>query len=230
MPGREAPRILGQNREAPVRGPPGIGQSFLVTDRFEQALVYAARLHRAQRRKGAGVPYISHLLGVTSLVLEHGGDEEEAIAALLHDSLEDIGGDNLKRELRERFGERVLEIVEGCTDSDTKPKPPWRERKQAFVERLPHATCSIRLVCAADKLHNARSLLADYRRVGERLWELFRGGRAGTLWYYRAVVDALRQAETTPLVEELDRVVTELEQAARLARGGAGSQTRDANT
>lgn len=201
-----------------------------MTDRFEQALVYAARLHRGQRRKGAGVAYISHLLGVTSLVLEHGGDEEEAIAALLHDDLEDIGGENVRRELRERFGERVLEIVEGCTDSDAKPKPPWKERKQAFVERLPRATRSVRLVCAADKLHNARSLLADYRRIGERLWELFRGGREGTLWYYRAVVDALRQAETTPLVEELDRVVTELEQAARRARGGAESQSCDANT
>jgi (p)ppGpp synthase/HD superfamily hydrolase len=188
-----------------------------VTDRFEQALVYAARLHREQRRKGAGVPYISHLLGVTSLVLEYGGDEEEAIAALLHDAIEDIGGEHLRHELRERFGERVLEIVEGCTDSDTKPKPPWKERKQAFVERLPRATRSVRLVCAADKLHNARSVAADYRRVGESLWEIFRGGREGTLWYYRAVVDALRQTESTPLVEELGRVVSELEHAARLA-------------
>ena len=186
-----------------------------MTDRFEHALVYAARLHREQRRKGAGIPYISHLLAVTSLVLEHGGDEEEATAALLHDALEDFGGENLRNEIRERFGRRVLEIVEGCTDSDAKPKPPWRERKQAFVERLPHATRSVRLVCAADKLHNARSLRADYRLAGERLWELFRGGREGTLWYYRAVVDALRHAETTPLVEELDRVVTELEQAVQ---------------
>jgi len=192
-----------------------------MTDRLEQALVYAARLHRGQRRKGVGVPSLSHLLGVTSLVIEHGGNEEEAIAALLHDAIEDIGGEKVRPEIRERFGERVLEIVEGCTDTDTIPKPPWKERKLAYIERLPHATRSVRLVCAADKLHNARCLLADYRRVGERLWELFRGGRGGTLWYYRAVVDALRQAETTPLVEELDRVVTELEQAAERARGGA---------
>jgi (p)ppGpp synthase/HD superfamily hydrolase len=190
-----------------------------VTDRFEQALVYAARLHRGQRRKGVGVPYISHLLGVASLVLEHGGDEEEAIAALLHDTIEDIGGEKVRPELRERFGERVLAIVEGCTDSDTHPKPPWRERKQAYLERLPRATRSVRLVCAADKLHNSRCLLADYRLVGESLWERFRGGRAGTLWYYRAVVEALRQADPTPLVGELERVVAELEQAAEAASG-----------
>jgi GTP pyrophosphokinase len=184
-----------------------------MTERFEQALVYSSRLHGAQRRKGQGAPYLSHLLGVTSLVLEHGGSEDEAIAALLHDAIEDIGA-KTRPEIRERFGEHVLEIVEGCTDADTVPKPPWKERKQAFIERLAQAGHSVRLVCAADKLHNARCLLADYHRVGERLWELFRGGRGGTLWYYRAVVDALRQPETTPLVEELDRVVTELEQAA----------------
>jgi (p)ppGpp synthase/HD superfamily hydrolase len=188
-----------------------------VTDQFEQALAYATRLHRAQHRKGTKIPYVSHLLGVTSLVLEHGGDEDEAIAAMLHDAIEDFGGKDLRHELRQRFGERVLEIVEGCSDCDTIPKPPWRQRKQAFIERLPQATRSVRLVCAADKLHNARCLLADYRRLGEQLWKLFRGGKAGTLWYYRAIVDTLRRAETTPLVEELDRVVTELEQAAESA-------------
>jgi (p)ppGpp synthase/HD superfamily hydrolase len=188
-----------------------------VTEQFEQALAYAARLHRGQRRKGAEIPYVSHLLAVTSLVLEHGGDEQEAIAAMLHDAIEDIGGDNLRRDLRERFGERVLEIVEGCSDCDTIPKPPWRERKLAYIEHLPQASRSMRLVSAADKLHNARCLLADYRSMGERLWERFHGGRDGTLWYYRAVTDALRRAETTPLVEELDRVVTELEQAAKSA-------------
>ncbi len=188
-----------------------------MTEPFEQALEFAARLHRGQRRKGSAIPYVSHLLAVTSLVLEHGGDEEEAIAAMLHDAIEDIGGDSLRGQLHDRFGERVLAIVEGCSDCDTIPKPPWRERKQAFLERLPRATPSVRLVCAADKLHNARCLLADYRRVGERLWERFRGGRDGTLWYYRAVTDALRRAATTPLVEELDRAVTELERAANPA-------------
>jgi hypothetical protein len=115
-----------------------------VTDRFEQALVHAARLHRGQRRKGAGVPYISHLLAVASLVLQHGGDEEEAIAALLHDAIEDIGGEDVRRGIRECFGERVLEIVEGCTDSEETPKPPWRERKQAFIDRLPRTNSTMR--------------------------------------------------------------------------------------
>jgi GTP pyrophosphokinase len=184
-----------------------------VTDRFDQALSYASRLHRGQRRKGADIPYVAHLLAVTSLVLEHGGDEEEAIAALLHDSIEDIGGASLRREIRERFGERVLSIVEGCTDSDTNPKPPWKERKDAYVERLPGAAPSVRLVIAADKLHNVRSILLDHKRLGDRLWQRFRGGRDGTLWYYRAVTDALLNTEVTPLVEELQRAVTELEAA-----------------
>jgi (p)ppGpp synthase/HD superfamily hydrolase len=185
-----------------------------VTDRFDQALSYASLLHRGQRRKGAEIPYVAHLLAVTSLVLEHGGDEDEAIAALLHDSIEDIGGEGLRREIRELFGERVLGIVEGCTDTDRQPKPPWRERKEAFLERLPGAAASVRLVVAADKLHNVRSMLMDHTRIGDRLWQRFRGGRDGTLWYYRAVADALRQVEQTPLVEELHRAVTELELAA----------------
>ncbi|MEX2303599.1 MAG: HD domain-containing protein [Bryobacterales bacterium] len=184
-----------------------------MTDRFDQALSYASRLHRGQRRKGADIPYVAHLLAVASLVLEHGGDEEEAIAALLHDSIEDIGGASLRREIREHFGERVLSIVEGCTDSDTNPKPPWKERKKAHVESLASADASVRLVIAADKLHNVRSLLMDHKRLGDRLWQRFRGGRDGTLWYYRAVTDALLKTEVTPLVEELQRAVTELEAA-----------------
>lgn len=188
---------------------------YFVTDRFDHALTYAAGLHRGQSRKGAGVPYVSHLLAVASLVLENGGDEDEAISALLHDAIEDIGGEPLPGQIRERFGQRVLEIVKGCTDADTKPKPPWRERKEAHVAKIANASSSVRLVIAADKLHNARCLLADYRRLGEDLWERFRGGRDGTLWYYRAVTDALMQSAATPLVEELKRVVSELEQACR---------------
>ena len=190
-----------------------------MTDRFDQALTYASRLHRGQLRKGAEIPYVSHLLAVASLVLEHGGDEEEAIAALLHDAIEDIGGERLRQEIRERFGERVLGIVEGCTDSDTKPKPPWKERKQAFLDRLLGAPASVRLVVAADKLHNVRSMLMDHKRLGGRLWQRFQGGREGTLWYYRAVTEALREIEEPALVEELDRAVTELESAAGAAAG-----------
>lgn len=207
---------------SPSRNPPILaGESQRpVTDRFDNALSYASRLHRGQRRKGAEIHYVAHLLAVTSLVLEHGGGEEEAIAALLHDSIEDVGGESLRREIRELFGERVLAIVEGCTDTDEQPKPPWRKRKEAFIERLPAATAPVRLVVAADKLHNVRSMLMDHARIGDRLWQRFRGGRDGTLWYYRAVADALRQIERTALVEELDRTVRELELAA--ARSAAG--------
>ena len=185
-----------------------------MTSRFEQALVFAAQLHKEQRRKGSGVPYISHLLAVTALVIEHGGDEDEAIAALLHDAIEDQGGPKAREEIRRRFGDRVTEIVDGCTDSETIPKPPWKERKRAYIARLGEASASVRLVSAADKLHNARSILNDYRGLGEEIWQRFAGRKAGTLWYYRSVLDVLSQAGMTPLIEELDRVVSQLERLA----------------
>jgi len=185
-----------------------------MSSRCEQALVFATQLHKEQRRKGSGVPYISHLLAVTALVIEHGGDEDEAIAALLHDAIEDQGGPLAREEIRRRFGGRVTEIVVGCTDSETIPKPPWKERKRAYIARLGEASASVRLVSAADKLHNARSILNDHRTLGEEIWQRFAGRKEGTLWYYRSVLDVLSQAGKTPLVEELDRVVRQLEQLA----------------
>jgi len=178
-------------------------------------LVFAAHLHARQTRKGTDVPYIAHLMAVTGLVLENGGDEDEAIAALLHDAVEDQGGAATREEIRRRFGDRVVEIVDGCTDSDEVPKPPWRARKEAFLTRLPYASSSVRLVSAADKLHNARTILADYRAMGDAVWDRFTGGKSGTLWYYRALVDAFRAAGTFPLIEELARVVAEIEVAQR---------------
>jgi (p)ppGpp synthase/HD superfamily hydrolase len=182
-----------------------------LSDRFTEALTFATQLHATQIRKGSGTPYIAHLLGVASIVLEYGADEDEAIAALLHDAIEDQGGSQARSEIRRRFGDRVTEIVDGCTDSDTQPKPPWRERKEAYIAHIPHASKSVRLVSAADKLYNARSILKDYQLVGDSLWERFTGGKDGSLWYYRAIVDAFRQTESHPLVDELDRVVEELE-------------------
>jgi GTP pyrophosphokinase len=179
--------------------------------RFEEAFTFAKRLHAGQYRKGTTIPYLAHLLGVASLVLEGGGDEDEVIAALLHDAAEDQGGWATLEEIRHRFGEKVATIVEGCTDAMTTPKPPWRERKEAYILHLRTASASERLVSAADKLHNARSILADYRAMGEAVWDRFTGGREGTLWYYRALVEALRTAGPTPLVEELEWVVLELE-------------------
>jgi (p)ppGpp synthase/HD superfamily hydrolase len=183
-----------------------------LSPRFDEALVYASRLHAGQLRKGSPVPYVAHLLAVAALVLEYGGGEEEAIAALLHDAIEDQGGAATREEMRRRFGEQAVAIVDGCTDAETVPKPPWRERKEAYIAHIGHAAPAVRLVSAADKLHNVRSLLAGYRLIGEDLWDRFRGGRDGTLWYYRAMVDAFRAAEVTPLVEELERAVRELEQ------------------
>jgi (p)ppGpp synthase/HD superfamily hydrolase len=186
----------------------------VLTGRFERALVMAARLHRDQRRKGSGVPYVSHLLAVCELTLEYGGDEDEAIAALLHDAIEDQGGAVARAEIFQQFGPRVTEIVDGCTDTDESPKPAWRARKEAYIRNVENASASVRLVSACDKLHNARSLVMDYRIYGEDLWQRFTGRREGTLWYYRAMINALRASSSSPVVEELDRVVTELETLA----------------
>jgi (p)ppGpp synthase/HD superfamily hydrolase len=183
----------------------------MLSERFTQALTYAHELHAKQVRKGSGVPYISHLLGVASIALEYGANEDEAIAALLHDAIEDQGGAATREEIRRRFGDNVTAIVDGCTDADTTPKPPWKERKQAYINHLPTASASVLLVSACDKLHNTRSILKDYRIMGEAVWERFQGGREGTLWYYRALVDAFALTGVTPVVEELSRVVSELE-------------------
>jgi len=183
----------------------------VLTRRFEEALLYATRLHSDQMRKGSAVPYVSHLMAVAALTLEYGGGEDEAIAALLHDAVEDQGGAATRAEILERFGPRITAIVDGCTDTDEHPKPPWRARKQAYIEHVSRASQSVRLVSACDKLHNARSLARDYRAVGESLWDRFSGGREGTLWYYRAIVRAFRVTETSLLIEDLDRAVTELE-------------------
>lgn len=187
--------------------------------RFCQALGYAAALHADQGRKISGGPYLAHLLGVAAIGLQYGADEDEAIAALLHDAIEDQGGAAVREEIRRRFGQKVVQIVDGCTDAETTPKPPWRRRKEAYLERLRNASASVRLVSASDKLHNAQALLREYRARGESLWGYFRGGRDGTLWYYRALVDVFKQADRTALVEELDRVVSEIERLAS-PRGG----------
>ena len=186
----------------------------ILSNRFSEALTYAAELHATQIRKGSGVPYIAHLLGTASIALEYGANEDEAIAALLHDAIEDQGGPTTREAIRQRFGDTVTAIVDGCTDSDATPKPPWRDRKQAYIDRIPTACHSVRLVSAADKLYNVRSILKDSRQVGDSVWERFKGGKDGSLWYYRSLVEAFRQAELTPLVEELDRTVLELEQFA----------------
>lgn len=181
------------------------------TPRFAEALQLANQLHARQRRKGTGVPYIAHLMSVSALVFEDGGDEDEAIAGLLHDAVEDQGGAATLAEIRRRFGDRVADIVDACSDTDVIPKPPWRERKERYLGHLATAPPEVRRVSAADKVHNARSIVTDYRQQGEAFWGRFTAGREGTLWYYRAVLDTLLAHGRTPLVDELERVVREME-------------------
>ena len=185
----------------------------LLSSRFTEALVYAAQLHANQTRKVLGEPYVSHLLRVAGMAMQFGADEDEAIAALLHDAVEDQGGAATREEIRRRFGSPVAEIVDGCSDTDQCPKPPWRERKEAYIGHLRGASPSVRLISACDKLDNASSTLLSYRLRGESLWSNFKGGREGTLWYYRRVTEVLQESGPSPVVEELDRVVRQLEEA-----------------
>jgi (p)ppGpp synthase/HD superfamily hydrolase len=149
---------------------------------------------------------------VTALVLENGGDEDQAIAAVLHDAVEDQGGLETLAEIQRRYGERVAQIVEGCSDAFEDPKPPWRLRKEAYLAHLLSASPDVRLVSLADKLHNARTILADLRQDGDTLWARFRGGREGSLWYYHSLVETFRRVENLPMVEELARVVGDIDQ------------------
>jgi GTP pyrophosphokinase len=181
-------------------------------EKFDRALLYASDLHRDQKRKGTGIPYVTHLLAVAAIVGENGGAEDEVVAALLHDAIEDTGA--TEASLATAFGEEVAAVVAACSDAASIRKPPWRERKERYVERVRHAAPSVRLVSAADKLHNARTILADLRVLGDGLWERFTGGKDGTLWYYRSLVEAFRETGSGPLVEELDRVVAEIEALA----------------
>ena len=185
--------------------------------RFQRAFVFAAEKHAGQTRKASTIPYLAHLMGVASLVLEFGGDEDLAIAALLHDVVEDCGGAPMLKEVRRKFGSRVAKIVDGCTDSDAEPKPPWRERKETYIRHLQHADGETRLVSAADKLNNVRSILSDYREVGESIWDRFNGRREGTLWYYRALLEEFLRRKPSRLIRELELAVRELETTVSLA-------------
>jgi (p)ppGpp synthase/HD superfamily hydrolase len=204
--------IVGTKR--PKIPKPGAGVK--LGPRFLKGFLFAAEKHAGQTRKTTTVPYIAHLMGVASLVLEFGGDEDMAIAALLHDVVEDCGGAPMLKEVRRRFGSRVAKIVEGCTDSDIDPKPPWRGRKETYLRHLKSADAETRLVSAADKLNNARSILSDYREVGESIWARLNGGREGTLWYYRALVQEFRRSKANRLMRELELAVQELEMRAKV--------------
>jgi len=185
-----------------------------LSPKFEEALVYATRVHGGQLRKKTRIPYIGHLLGVTAIAMEYGANETEAIAALLHDAVEDCGGVERQREIEEKFGPEVGEIVAGCTDSDQTPKPPWRERKEKYIAHLKTASAATRLVSTSDKLHNCRAIVHNLREEGESVWDRFKTGKEGALWYYRSLVTAFCEHGRSALIDELDRVVTEMEQLA----------------
>ncbi len=189
--------------------------------RVEAALCFAAQLHQDQERKGSGTPYLCHLLAVAALVGESGGSEDEFIAAVLHDAVEDQGGAPTLARVRGLFGDAVAEIVAGCTDTDATPKPPWRARKEAYIAHLAQASPSVLRVSCADKLHNARAIVADLRKQGDAAWSIFKGGKDGTLWYYRALTEEYRKrGAPAVLLEDLDRAVREMEALA--AGGGKG--------
>ena len=187
----------------------------ILGDRFIRAFEYAALVHGGDTRKSTSIPYISHLMAVAGIVLEYGGNEDEAIAALLHDAAEDHGGCPRLDDIRARFGAEVAEIVHGCSDSlteDPDKKDPWPTRKSRYIAHLPQASASIRLVSAADKLHNARCILADYRREGPALWGRF-NKESNQLWYYRSLLAAFQQAGSHDgLIDELARVVHALDE------------------
>ena len=187
--------------------------------RFLAAVTRAARLHDGQVRKGTGVPYLSHPLGVAALVLEAGGTEDEAIAGLLHDTVEDQGGLGTLGRIRAEFGDRVADIVLACSDStveDPSEKADWRTRKEAHLAHLSEVDASTALMFAADKLHNARSVVHDLRALGDALWSRFKGGRDGTLWYYAGSLRQLRANPAAPgaLLDELESTVAEMQRLA----------------
>ena len=199
--------------------------------RFDHALLFAAQVHRNQERKKSGVPYISHLLGVAAIVLDYGGDEDMGIAALLHDAAEDHGGKAMLAVISQMFGPRVAKIVDGCTDAygdEGKNKPKWYPRKLRYIRRMRHEDADTRFVSAADKLYNARAVLRDVRQYGDSAFGSFSAPQAKVLWYYRSLVREYRAAGVThqlkPLLDDYDRVVTELEHLALVSAAGKASR------
>jgi (p)ppGpp synthase/HD superfamily hydrolase len=177
-----------------------------LSPRFDEAVAYASALHRTQLRKSTRIPYVSHLLSVCALALEAGADEEQAIAALLHDALEDQGHRTSASEIARRFGDRVARIVVACSDTDD-DYLPWRSRKEEYLEHLESAPEEVLLVSRADKLHNARAILIDLREHGETMWRRFHAGPAQQLWYYRSLADVFSRRLPGQQSDELVRTV-----------------------
>jgi len=191
-------------------------ESFL-TDRFVSALQFAHDVHRSQIRKETTIPYVSHLLSVAGLVLESGGDEDLAIAGLLHDAVEDakeISGEEMSDRIRTKFGDRVADIVDGCSDAKSSPggsKPPWRSRKEAYLEHLRSASNDVLRVSIADKVHNARSIATDQDRFGAELWKRFSSSSEESRWYYTSLRDIYKERiSDSYLIKELDIAIARI--------------------
>jgi (p)ppGpp synthase/HD superfamily hydrolase len=183
-----------------------------LTPKFVEAVAYAADKHANQTRKGSGIPYLGHLLSVAGFVIEADGTEAEAIAALLHDAAEDQGGEETLAEIREQFGDEIAAIVGECSDTFETPKPPWRERKQRYIDHLPEASDGAILVSLADKLHNAHAILRDFRAHGDELWQRFNvKDPQQHLWYYRSLLDVYSKRVDNWMVDELREVIDALE-------------------
>jgi (p)ppGpp synthase/HD superfamily hydrolase len=189
-----------------------------LTPRFEDALAFANSKHRDQRRKGTDIPYVAHLLGVASIALEIGADEDQAIAALLHDAVEDQGGAPMLEEIRTGYGQRVADMVAACTDGEPDPvtglKPEWRIRKDAYIADMAHKSADALLVSLADKTHNARAILDDLIVHGDPLWDRFTGKREGSLWYYDALARAFAERLPGPGADRLAAIVAEMHRVA----------------
>jgi (p)ppGpp synthase/HD superfamily hydrolase len=179
----------------------------MLTSRFDDALCFAHQLHRAQTRKGTTTPYISHLMIVSAFVIENGGNEDQAIGALLHDAAEDQGGIETLQIIRDRFGDSVAQIVSDCTDSWIEPKPEWRIRKETYLSELPFKPKASLLVSLADKTHNAEAIFSDYQILGEALWPRFNGGADGSRWYYSSLANIFERAMPGPLSRRMSRAV-----------------------
>lgn len=181
------------------------------TRRFDEAFTYAREVHASQKRRGGDVPYLGHLIGVASIVIDDGGSEDEAIAGLLHDAAEDHGGRERLADIRARFGPGVAAIVKDCTDSWSTPKEPWKERKQKYVAHARKLNASSLRVSAADKVHNSYAILRDLRTIGDEVWKRFNAGADDVLAYYQGLVRAFREAGGGHLVDELERIVRGIE-------------------
>jgi (p)ppGpp synthase/HD superfamily hydrolase len=196
-----------------------------LTSRFHDAVGLALLLHQKQLRKGTDTPYVGHLLAVTALVIEHGGSEDQAIAAVLHDAVEDQGGEPTLALIRESFGEVVAELVAALSDTDVTPKPPWRARKEAYIAHVAEIPEAAVLVALADKVHNARAIVRDVRELGDEVWARFSAsGREEVIWYYRELARSLRGRTDGALMDELEAVVREMDELATQERPDSRSR------